>query len=81
MHATAYRYYYAAFYFLKNGADWHIRNKYGQDLAFRCYVKGPPNKKFRENYEYYSKVLTFLKDKGVDLEAAKKAADKHMGRE
>jgi len=81
MEATGYRWYRAVYLLLETGSDWRVKNKNGQDLAFFCFMNGPPNKDFREDYEYYFKVLDFLRDKGVNLDAAKQAADKHMGRD
>jgi len=80
MYAARFRWYRVVYLFLERGAEWSIKNKFGDDIAYYCHSYGPRNKKFREDYEYYFKVLDFLRDKGVDLKAAKQAADKHMGR-
>jgi uncharacterized protein len=82
MNATDYRWYRGVYRLLQAGADVRIKNVHGQDLAFQCYMSGPPMSatKYPEDFKYYHKVLAFLRDKGVDLDAAKRSADKHMGR-
>ncbi|MFN0199506.1 MAG: ankyrin repeat domain-containing protein [Planctomycetaceae bacterium] len=81
MYAASFNWYDHVYRFLEAGADWTIKNKRNQDLAFSCFMSpARSSKKFPENTRSYEKVLEFLREKGVNLEAAKAEADKHMGR-
>lgn len=72
---------YAGVYRLLNaGANVHVRNGYGHDLAFNCFLRTINQKDFPEAYVYRQRVLAILKAKGVNLAEAKRLAEKHMGR-
>ena len=79
MQTLSYGWYECLYHLLKSGANWKLKTENGHDLAFQCF-SNPVSKKYKKDYEYQQKVFDFLKAKGVDLDAAKKAADKHAGR-
>ncbi len=80
MSASVFRRYHIIYVLLQAGADWKIKNKYDQDLAFDCYCQPVMSKEeFPEEHGYNLKVLKFLKIKGIDLEATKMKVFKKHG--
>lgn len=83
MRAASFRWYVAVDTLLRAGADWRPKRKKesgGQNLAFICLEYKPSRKDYPKEYEYWERVLAFLKAKGVDLEATQRAVDKHLGK-
>lgn len=81
MYAAMHLKYRAVYELLQSGADWKIKDENGLDLAYTCYSSSQDlNKDFPEGFKYNRKALEFLKNKGVDLEAAKKKALKRNGK-
>ncbi|GAB4161298.1 MAG: hypothetical protein Tsb009_38590 [Planctomycetaceae bacterium] len=60
---------------LNSGADWKIQYEPGMDLAYFCLDNSVKKSEFPEKYRDREKVLQFLRDKGVDLEATQRFID------
>jgi ankyrin repeat protein len=66
---------------LEAGADWKLKDAYGNDLATMCFRRKPADDKdFERDLRARRNVIAFLRKKGVDLEAVKKRVMERDGR-
>jgi len=79
--AAPFRRYSIVYFLLTAGSDWSLQDDFGYDLSTIC-LRFPQKDKanFPEEHAFYLKVLKFLEDKGVDLEAAEKRKDELWNR-
>ena len=81
MEAATHLEYRIAYLLLQEGADWKLKEGNGKDLAYLCFsFPQMLDKEFPEGFKYNRKVLEFLREKGVDIEAAKMEAFKRNGK-